>query len=274
MNRSGPRLEVAGAGLLLLRQAGVPVLFARVDRDLWGVDYVRTGRYRSVLPPIRAARAAAIGDSGSARWVHHFRRALTEPGYEPARTGRWRIGADVQPLRPGWSRSLLTDSPGWIDWFTHGGSGQVLPLRELSGPGDGRVKAYRKQARDGILPPVLLWWVSGLDCHLLLDGHDRLVAALAEDRAPAVLTVSAVDPARIARDTAAVADRYRHNDEALRARSVPEPVLVELGRQFARDLSAAEGAFGRTVAWPLPGGTAAWTRAAEECAPGWLASLG
>ncbi|MGB8939405.1 MAG: hypothetical protein WCD21_04060 [Streptomyces sp.] len=39
---------------------------------------------------------------------------------------------------------------------------------------DPRVKAYRKQARDGTLPPVLLWWVSGLDCHLVLDGHAGL----------------------------------------------------------------------------------------------------
>ncbi|MEU7076007.1 hypothetical protein AB0B30_38445 [Streptomyces narbonensis] len=66
---------------------------------------------------------------------------------------------------------------GYIDWFVHSGSWQVLPLRPMPDPGDSRVKAYPKQAREGTLPPVLLWWVSGLDCHLILDGHAGLAAA-------------------------------------------------------------------------------------------------
>ncbi|KUN25961.1 hypothetical protein AQJ11_18565 [Streptomyces corchorusii] len=31
---------------------------------------------------------------------------------------------------------------------------------------------------------MLLWWVTALDGWLLLDGHDRAVAALAEGRTP------------------------------------------------------------------------------------------
>ncbi len=42
------------------------------------------------------------------------------------------------------------------------------------------MKAYRKHVRDGTLAPVLLWWVPFLDGWLILDGHDRAVAALAE----------------------------------------------------------------------------------------------
>ncbi|MEU0633529.1 hypothetical protein [Streptomyces sp. NPDC005989] len=56
---------------------------------------------------------------------------------------------------------MLDDHPdGYIDWFT--GSWGVMPLRQMPPPDHARVKAYRKQAREGILPPALLWWFSGL----------------------------------------------------------------------------------------------------------------
>jgi hypothetical protein len=61
-------------------------------------------------------------------------------------------------------------------------------------PGDSRVKAYRKQIREGTLPPVLLWWVSGLDCHLILDGHARLAAAIAESVEPPLLQLHRTVP--------------------------------------------------------------------------------
>ncbi|MFG2333996.1 hypothetical protein ACGFMM_30875 [Streptomyces sp. NPDC048604] len=83
---------------------------------------------------------------------------------------------------------------GYIDWFTHSGSWEVLPLRPMPGPRDSRVKAYRKQAREGTLPPVLLWWVSGLDCHLVLDGHARLAAAIAEFIEPPLLQLHRTVP--------------------------------------------------------------------------------
>ena len=47
-----------------------------------------------------------------------------------------------------------------------------------------RVKAYRKQVREGMLRRVLLCWVSGLGCHLILDGHARLASAIAESVEP------------------------------------------------------------------------------------------
>ncbi|MFF5725047.1 hypothetical protein [[Kitasatospora] papulosa] len=70
----------------------------------------------------------------------------------------------------------------------------------MPGPGDSRVKAYRKQAREGTLPPVLMWWVSGLDCHLILDGHARLAAAIAESVEPPLLRLHRA----VARDDLAV----------------------------------------------------------------------
>jgi hypothetical protein len=42
------------------------------------------------------------------------------------------------------------------------------------------VQAWRKRAKDGTLPPILAMLVRGMGGWLLLDGHVRLAAALAE----------------------------------------------------------------------------------------------
>ena len=56
----------------------------------------------------------------------------------------------------------------------------VLALRPPSAPDSSRVKAWRKRARERVLPPVLLWWIEGLAAYVILDGHDRLQAASLE----------------------------------------------------------------------------------------------
>ncbi|MGE3675885.1 MAG: hypothetical protein AB7K71_39820, partial [Polyangiaceae bacterium] len=67
------------------------------------------------------------------------------------------------------------------------GSGAVIPLRAPSPSDASRVKAWRKHAREGTLPPVLLWWVTAYDTYVLIDGHDRLVAAQAEGVQPTAI---------------------------------------------------------------------------------------
>ncbi|UQA92281.1 hypothetical protein [Streptomyces halobius] len=69
-------------------------------------------------------------------------------------------------------------------------------MRPLSAPDAPRVKAHRRQHHEGILPPALLWWVGGLDSLVLLDGHDRLAAALAEGGRPAALALARERPER------------------------------------------------------------------------------
>ncbi|PTL79149.1 hypothetical protein [Vitiosangium sp. GDMCC 1.1324] len=65
--------------------------------------------------------------------------------------------------------------------------GAVLALREPSRPDASRVKAWRKHARDGTLPPVLLLYMELPQKWLVLDGHDRLQAALLEGITPPLL---------------------------------------------------------------------------------------
>ncbi len=223
------RVEVAGRGSLALRQNDTVVLMAQVDGDRFGVEYACAGQFGSPIPPLRADLAASLGaeDPGGARqarWAHHFAAALTRSTEGPLHSGRWVLSADATHLRPArrastraerWEELLLPGAQGYIDWFVDNGAWQILPLRPLASPDTGRVKAYRKQVREGILAPVLLWWISGLDCYVLLDGHDRLVAALSENEEPSLLSLSSVSTQQAARDTDAALSRYATTAEAL-----------------------------------------------------------
>ncbi|MFE9880916.1 hypothetical protein [Streptomyces sp. NPDC005784] len=163
---------------------------------------------------------------------------------------------------------------GYIDWFVHSGSWEVLPLRPMPDADESRVKAYRKQAREGTLPPVLLWWVSGLDCHLILDGHARLTAAIAESVEPPLLhlhrTLRRDDLA--ARIDEAV-DSYEYELarfaelRALHGHTVPDGAATT-GPRFARVLRDLHTAKQPNWAWPLPGGKTQWHRTTREVTAG------
>jgi hypothetical protein len=135
---------------------------------------------------------------------------------------------------------------------------------------DSRVKAYRKQAREGTLPPVLLWCVSGLDCHLILDGHARFAAAVAESVEPPLLQLHRTVP----RDDLATRTEEAvgfYEDELARfaeLRTIHGPAVPDgaatAGPQLVRLLHDLKTAEQPTWAWPLPGGEEQWRRIARE----------
>jgi len=274
------RVEAAGSRLMVVRQGGEVVLLAAVDDDRGGVEYARTGRFRSPVPPVRRAHAAALaaGGTGSdwqARWAHYFATTLTAAPAGPLQAGRWAIcGGDTRPWTYGpelgpaqrWQRILLASDSGWIEWVCANEGrevGEVLPLRDMAEPGDGRVRSYRKQVRDGILPPVLLWWISGLDCHVILDGHDRLAAAIAEDAEPPLLELHSLSERYAAENTEIVVDHYA----AAAGVSRPAVARAAASRVFASELRYIQTEHASTRAWPLRGGTAAWTDLTRANAP-------
>ncbi|WP_433327167.1 hypothetical protein [Spirillospora sp. CA-294931] len=177
------RVEVTGGDRFRVSQDGRPVLLARVGDGNYGVHYTRLPGHEPVLPPITADLARA-----RPAWPHRYATWLAcGPG--PLHTGWWAL----QPWRAAhpravWEHELASGPSGYLDWFA--GWNGVVAARDLPGPDDGRVKAHRKLAREGALPPLLLWWVSGLDGWLLLDGHARLAAALAEDVTPPALELA------------------------------------------------------------------------------------
>jgi hypothetical protein len=239
--RPALRAEIAGPARFLISQNGQPVLLARVARDHGGVQYVRRAGLAPVLPPIPASTLPSS-------WPHRYASWLVQ-GPGPLHAGWWSLRA-WRPRPMIWEREVADADSGFLDWWTWEG---VLTTRPLPAAGDGRVKAYRKRIAGGGLPPLLVWWVSGLDSRVLLDGHARLAAALAEGVSPPALELAR------APSPAAVAERIGQF-------CWDGPAGRE--RRLSRVAAEIPGDRERTRAWPLPGGLAAWRAAAPRGWPG------
>ncbi|MEU1146115.1 hypothetical protein ACFYO9_32435 [Streptomyces sp. NPDC005863] len=220
------RFERTGDREWALRQGERLLIRARSEgegccRDL---RLHRRPGYRSVLPPVSAATTR-----GGPNWPHLYARWLEDAAQGPLHHGRWLLNPRAR-FAPGiWSSDLVQEWPDTtLELLCGGGWHGVLPLRPLPAPDAPRVKAYRKNARDGTLAPVLLWWVSFLDGWLLLDGHDRAAAALAEGTEPAAVElVRTADDA----DWRAVAAQITDGHEAHRARLAARPADPHVERQ-------------------------------------------
>ncbi|WP_406133037.1 hypothetical protein [Streptomyces zaomyceticus] len=279
-----PRLGVSCAGQqLLISQGARPVLLAVVGEHLQGVDFWRTDAYRSAVPPLRADTARALAGSPE-RWAHRIARHLVDSPDGPLHGGRWLLSPE-SPLPRGrhggtshaehWSSMLVEGHPdGYIDWYDHSVGWEVLPLRPMPAADDSRVKAYRKQAREGTLPPVLLWWVSGLDCHLILDGHARLVAAIAESVDPPLLELRRTLPRDdlAARTHEAVGSYESELARFAELRAVHGPTVPDgaatAGPELARRLHDLSTRARPTWCLPLTGGEAEWHRLTREVTTG------
>ncbi len=159
-----------------------------------------------VIEPIRSADARTT--RSTAAWMRWFADALCRSTRSPLRTGCWHLtalrqetgfaqqtprdhfcaGTDPPSSARGLLSCLAQPRLHYEDWGACGSEG-VVPLKSACPSDSGRVKSWRKHARDGTLPPVLIWWIEGLQLYVLLDGHDRLAAANAEGVAPTVLAL-------------------------------------------------------------------------------------
>lgn len=280
----GLRVEVATPGRLRISCSSVPAIWARIHRyhhGLWRLIAPRAASW-DVMPPLRASDVAAIEAAPGSEawwkaWARHTARALVASPRGPLHPGRWALttarAADLPgPQIPGpppvdWPKvdriemtrdALNSPALGWESWWLNGNGG-LLRMRDPSPADAGRVRAWSKRVRDGTLPPALVLWVSGLDMFLLLDGHDRLQAAVQEGIAPAFLVLWAVrttprgaDPAR---QQAVVMEIERKRGLAGDRR----PLTVEAENQLL--VSAFDDRawlWPKTRAFPLPGKAAAW----------------
>ncbi|MFG2641544.1 hypothetical protein ACGFYP_11310 [Streptomyces sp. NPDC048370] len=245
--------EMTDGRRMLLRQSGRPVLLARVDEDRGGVRIHRRAGYRSPLPPIRADESRAMPD-----WSQRYARWLADADEGPLHTGRWVFGArDVFPPYV-WGSDFLTAWPdGHLDWGD--GWNGVVPLRRLSAPDAPRVKAYRRQAREGGLAPVLLWRAGAFDGWLLLDGHDRAAAALAEGRTPRTIVLArGEDEDTVAEFLASLPGAYERMMAGGFGGPDPERQREAVSRALSDVAAFAPYEEARTRAWPIPGGPAEW----------------
>lgn len=279
-NRARLELQYGGAGRLRVVQAGAPALWARVASRYEGVWAVRPrgDRALGILPPIRADEARAMRTSVDAmKWVA---AALTGSA-PPLRSGVWQLSemrpveATVTDRARGWTPDVLRSrDPDGLPGLAHGlrsalavphahftdwglnGSGAVLPLRDPSEPDAARVKSWRKHAREGTLPPVVLWWISALDMYVLMDGHDRLQAATAEGAQPRAVALWQAHEDGI--DDAAwrpgLVRRYERAFEAggrlsMRSRLELNRSLVEAFRGYRRSRTQALAHYRLSAEW-------------------------
>ena len=182
-------------------------LWARVEEGSYGAWVLRSKSLEpiAIVDPIRTGEARAR--SSISEWTRWFARALERSERSPLRTGDWQLTRLRRNLSTHSSDAFAPEdnhrmpSPAfalknalelpqchYIDWGCSG-SGEIIPLREPSPADAARVKAWRKHARENTLPPVLLWWVTGLEAYVILDGHDRLRAAQLEGVDPALITL-------------------------------------------------------------------------------------
>ncbi len=246
---------VAAGGRMLLRHGNRDVLLARVDDNRYGVTVRRLPGWRSPVPPIRADVARAFGPDLT-RWAHWFADHLRAPLHD----GEWVLQSRVLPPYV-LAGDLVREFPAaYLDWFVSGWNGAV-PLRRLSEPTSGSVKAYRKLE---VLPPVLLWHQSGLDGYLVLDGHDRLIAAAVEQvQVPILILARAEDIRWLQTATAEHEAAIDLIDIQVAAGLSGANRLRDKNiRQFARMAASVGDELGRTMGWQLPGGVVEWDRIA------------
>jgi len=265
------RFERAGDDRVLLRQGERPVLLGRsVGGGCCPDLYLhRLDGYRSPLPPLPSTSMRS-----AVNWPHRYARRLEEAEGTPLRDGRWDLSTRTV-FQPGvWTEDFVRDWPGGrLGLYCGGGWHGVLPLRRLSAPDAPRVKAYRKHARDGTLAPVLIWWVDYLDGWLILDGHDRAVAALAEDRVPECVELTQVlNEEEWRREVAEVTEGHEGRMAGLARRPAgpgTDRQRATLERAYADTLATLPYSAGPTRFLPLPGGPAAWdtlaARAVFQC---------
>jgi hypothetical protein len=215
--RPAIHLQGASGGFLRLVGPDGPLLWGLVESGWWSVDVVRAPSRLHALPPIRVDEAERAPGSASSHdfvswWTRTFATQLCASSSTPLARGRQSLLApmsSVDSAPPGqiedWQRrrwqpitlrkedleTLGSQREDFeLDW-DHYYLGLLL-TRPLSDESDGRVKSWRKRARDKCLPPIVVWWCRGLYAHVLLDGHDRLHAALLEGVSPDIIVLADV----------------------------------------------------------------------------------
>jgi len=198
-------LESAAWSFVRIALDGHTLVWSRVLPALGGIAWSRADRGPlAVIAPIRAAEArsvtnwpawfgAAVGKSDRC-WLRPGLWALSElatPG--PNELGYREDGAPPAARK---LESALDLPESFIERYRAHGSGRIVPLRAASRPDAARVKSWRKHARQGSLPPILVGWVSALDVYVVLDGHDRLLAARIEQTKPDVVGLYTIEERR------------------------------------------------------------------------------
>ena len=272
----GWRLEVAlgGSGPAWGRGGVSRIVWGGATRmwitfDAWGDDasFFYGDPAPGPLAPLRARRLRPIWeapeDERPAHWLRLFAEALWQAPSSPLYPGefrlRWLRDPLLAPPQLVLQGPLGEESPSGR--YMEASCQVVFPTRLPSHRAASRVRMWRKRARAGQLPPLLAVRNAALGGYLLLDGHDRWLAAALEGTPPEVVVLNAVR-------------RLRYyvgiNPRRIEQRRAVEANLVKIARarnpaRFQRAQAALLQFYGPSEleesisrAWPIGGGAAAW----------------
>lgn len=287
LQRPGLRLEAAPDFRLRLMSGVEPLLWVRIasywDRSVFlrGAPLSRLQLPSWSAPEVRAVTPAPGTPAWWEAWAWSLGRVLVETPASVLHAGRWclrpvsAISPDrasrhaVSPMEWGFGQppapphspdAVLRFQTGWAEnWWEElpeQKPGVLLPLRAPSDAEDGRVKTWRKRARDGTLPPALLLYVDILAKWLVLDGHDRIHAALLEGQEPPLMGLWPYVERHLPESRVREEGALLGAEIQLRAGATPE-VIDRVNRQLVRNFNWPERGT-VTRAWPLAGGVEAW----------------
>lgn len=224
-------------GRMALQVAGETLFWASMLRDhsgVWLVFNAHHSKDQVLLPPVTSEDVEHVKSKGelawTREWCRYFSRQLMNAPVPLLSLHRWLIRPmEIKdPLTLSSSQSVPVkswrfDSPestgnfgfSWtlygedfpdlvnpekvrlVDWWW----GEILlcgryPIR----PDAGRLKWWRKKCREGVLPPILVWYIGGLGAFVILDGHYRLQAAIVEKIPPSFLVLSELREQQLSAD--------------------------------------------------------------------------
>jgi hypothetical protein len=255
------------------------LLWARVWDDFYGIDVVFDHPIASPVIPTTAVEARRFGAWESpdwlSRWAHRFCDQLSG-SVTPLHRGDWVLrplewphshqGPRLrgEPARADWYDDFTGIGRAAIDWDV-GMAPPLIPLRPMPTRDDARVRAFVKLVRDHTLPPVLVWWVEGFCSYFVIDGHDRLAAAMVADQQVPILALCSVRD----RDEAHGHGRAKRGDPYAQI----DTVIAALPDNPAAHNAAARAAFlfevdseavDRTRAWVSTAPVEAWPSFVEN----------
>ena len=184
------RVEAADRRHLRLTRAGRPLLWSQMASDYWGIRWLLGSEEEpGCLPPLQSRDVEALSDNAGspdwfAAWARYFTQALDGAPHAPLHTGTWRL-MRAEPIGRIWHPGREALVPDLVEDMASGAShvfttdehfhfrSRLLGLRLEEDLSPSRLKVWRKQARAGTLPPVLVLSVSPLCAYVVLDGHHR-----------------------------------------------------------------------------------------------------